>query len=224
MIARMMSMWMQMLFRVAAALGLGAILLAAGEAPDMGRNGALFSSVDEPVVQFDEIEIPAAPMVIPSDESTIVVHAPDIELAQLPAKPRDLSALVAEIRAEADARMGEDFKCLATAVYWESKGEPLDGQLAVAQVILNRVESGRFGKTICDVVKAPKQFSFVRGGKLPAPVTAQQWDVAQAIAAIALADQWPEVAQGATHFHATRVNPGWKMRRIAAVGNHVFYR
>lgn len=211
---------MQMMIRVAAALGLGFILLAAGEAPDAAQDGALLAALEPGVESVSQVEIPQALVVVPSDESTITVHAPEIELD----RPRNLAALVAEVRAEAEARMGDDLRCLASAVYWESKGEPLDGQLAVAQVILNRVESGRFGKSICAVVKAPKQFSFVRGGKLPAPVTARQWDVAQAIAAIALADQWPEVAPNATHFHATRVNPGWKLRRIASVGNHIFYR
>jgi N-acetylmuramoyl-L-alanine amidase len=211
---------MQMFFRVAAALGLGAILLAAGEAPDTARESALFAAIDPVASPTSEMAGQEAPLMIASDESLATLDAPAIELE----KPRNLAALVADVRAEAEARRGEDLHCLASAVYWESKGEPLDGQLAVAQVILNRVESGRFGSSICAVVKAPKQFSFVRGGKLPAPVAAQQWEVAQAIAAIALADEWPEVAEGATHFHATRVNPGWKMRRIASVGNHVFYR
>ena len=98
------------------------------------------------------------------------------------------------------------------------------GQLAVAQVIMNRVESGRFGSGVCGVVKAPKQFSFVRGGTMPAPTNMTQWETAKAVALIAISGSWPEVAPDATHFHATRVNPGWKLRRVATVGQHIFYR
>src|SRR3546814_9660514 len=65
---------------------------------------------------------------------------------------------------EADPQLN----CLAGAIYFESKGEPLSGQLAVANVIMNRVESGRFPSTIFGVVTQRDQFSFVRGGKIPA--------------------------------------------------------
>ncbi len=60
-------------------------------------------------------------------------------------------------------------ECLARAVYWESKGEPLAGQLTVAEVIINRARSGRFASTICGVVRQRGQFSFVRGGHIPQP-------------------------------------------------------
>jgi spore germination cell wall hydrolase CwlJ-like protein len=115
--------------------------------------------------------------------------------------------------------------CLARAVYYESKGEPLHGQLTVAEVILNRSTSGRFPSTICGVVRQRGQFSFVRGGSIPTPPQgSRDWRIAVAIARIAVADLADGGAPRALFFHARRVNPGWRLTRVATVGNHVFYR
>jgi len=243
---------MQMFFRVSAALGLGLILLAAGEAPNVEQDALTVLQAEVTALQKEVDSLQGSGAVptgvasaltadtaavgplmltgteIPESRLEIAIpamKAPDAaisETEQQP-KPASLAQMVKQMRS-APADLSDSFHCLATAVYWESKGEPLDGQLAVAQVILNRVEDGRFGRSICAVVKAPKQFSFVRGGALPAPVSKEQWKTAQAIASIALADAWHEIVPDATHFHATRVSPGWKMRRVASVGNHVFYR
>src|SRR3954471_18077254 len=114
---------------------------------------------------------------------------------------------------------------LAGAVYWESKGEPLAGQLSVAEVIINRSQSGRFASTICGVVRQPSQFSFVRGGHIPAPPPASRdWRTAVAIAQIARQDLADGGAPRALFFHARRAHPGWHLTRVAAIGNHIFYR
>jgi N-acetylmuramoyl-L-alanine amidase len=197
------------------AVGLSAaaiFLLAAGEAPN-----------SDIAFLNDIAPSPVEALTAPTVEAETPEYAePDLGLI-LP-EAGNLAQLVREVRGTIDVRMDSDMECLATAVYFEAKGEPLDGQLAVAQVILNRVEAGRFGGSICDVVKAPKQFSFVRGGAMPAPGNTAQWETAKAIALIATSGSWPEIVPDATHFHATRVNPGWKMRRVATVGQHVFYR
>jgi len=115
--------------------------------------------------------------------------------------------------------------CLARAVYYESKGEPLAGQLTVAEVIINRSRSGRFPSTLCGVVRQPGQFSFVRRGHIPMPPAASRdWRIAVAIARIATEDLADGAAPRALFFHARRVNPGWRLTRVATVGNHVFYR
>lgn len=115
--------------------------------------------------------------------------------------------------------------CLARAVYYESKGEPYAGQLTVAEVIINRAESGRFPASLCGVVRQAGQFSFVRRGVIPTPPQASRdWAIAQAIAHIALQDLADGEAPRALFFHARRVNPGWRLTRVATVGNHVFYR
>lgn len=118
-----------------------------------------------------------------------------------------------------------ELECLAAAVYFESKGEPLAGQLAVAHVIKNRSKLSRFASTYCGVVRQAGQFSFVRGSGFP-PVarSSANWRTAVAIATIADRDLWDAPAANALYFHARRVAPGWRMVRLASVGNHVFYR
>jgi len=134
-----------------------------------------------------------------------------------------LAAAVAAQEVSGDA--GEQLRCLAGAVYFESKGEPLAGQLAVAKVILNRAESGRFGDTPCAVVKQRGQFSFVRGGRIPAIDTGRPaYRTAMAIAKVAMDDAWESSCGGALYFHARRVSPGWHRTQVASIGNHVFYR
>jgi N-acetylmuramoyl-L-alanine amidase len=116
-------------------------------------------------------------------------------------------------------------KCLASAIFYEARSESFEGQLAVAQVILNRVASGRFARSICGVVLQPGQFSFVRGGVIPAIDKAgKDWREALGIARIAQAKLHRSDAQNALFFHATRVNPKWRLNRVASIGNHVFYR
>jgi spore germination cell wall hydrolase CwlJ-like protein len=115
--------------------------------------------------------------------------------------------------------------CLAAAVYHESKGEPLAGQLAVAEVIINRARSGRFATTLCGVITQRSQFSFVRGGRIPTPPRDASWRNAVAIAHIALDDLADSPVADALFFHARYVSPNWRnVRRLSAVGNHIFYR
>src|SRR3546814_2023978 len=116
-------------------------------------------------------------------------------------------------------------KCLAGAVYFESKGETLAGQLAVARVVINRSQSGDFPDSICGVVYQPSQFSFIRDGRMPSIKTGSRaWHRAIAIAQIALNDSWDSSAEGALYFHARRVSPGWKHTKLASIDNHIFYR
>jgi len=137
--------------------------------------------------------------------------------------PRSLADLVSDYSASATA--DQETECLARAVYWESKGEPLAGQLSVAEVIINRSRSGRFAPTVCGVVRQPSQFSFVRRGYIPQPPSASRdWHIAVAIARIATERRAEGGAPRALFFHARRINPGWRLTRVATVGNHVFYR
>jgi N-acetylmuramoyl-L-alanine amidase len=116
-------------------------------------------------------------------------------------------------------------ECLAVAVYFESKGEPLLGQLGVAETVINRTRSGRFPSSICGVVLQKSQFSFVRGGGFPAIArNSQNWKTAVAIGHIARNNLWNSQVSNALFFHARRVAPGWNLRQVGTVGNHVFYR
>jgi hypothetical protein len=172
----------------------------------------------------------------PAGVETPVVSAPVVTHAIAPAAPettlgqepdetdhRSLGALVSDYSASDTPDAETD--CLARAVYWEAKGEPLAGQLTVAEVIINRAHSGRFASTVCGVVRQAGQFSFVRRGSIPAaPRASRDWHIAVAIAQIAMQDLADGSAPRALFFHARRVHPGWRLTRVATVGNHVFYR
>ena len=123
------------------------------------------------------------------------------------------------------AEVTDDLTCLAGAIYYESKGEPLAGQLAVADVILNRAHSGRFPTSVCSVVTQPGQFSFVRHGHIP-PVAPDRaaYRTAVAVAQVALQKAWDSPAPQALYFHARHVAPHWDRAQVAAIGNHLFYR
>ena len=165
---------------------------------------------DAPVPVADHAVAPAAPESVFDEEPA-------------PRQRRSLADLVGDY--SGTTTPDEETECLARAVYWESKGEPLAGQLSVAEVVINRAESGRFRPTICGVVRQPAQFSFVRRGTIPQPPSASRdWRIAVAIARIAMQDLAEGAAPRALFFHARRVNPGWRRTRVATVGNHVFYR
>jgi hypothetical protein len=151
------------------------------------------------------------------------VQATAAETADAVSAPSSLASLVSQQGAPED--LSDQMQCLAGAVYFESKGESLAGQLAVARVIINRVKSGRFADSLCGVVYQPGQFSFVRGRAMPAIATAgRAWKEAVAISQIAITDSWNSLAEGALFFHARRVSPSWGKAKVALIDNHIFYR
>jgi spore germination cell wall hydrolase CwlJ-like protein len=161
---------------------------------------------------------PLAPL--PQAEETTRVA----EEATEAAPSRDLPSLVAQYRSS-DAGSRE-LECLAAGVYFESKSEPLAGQLAVGEVIANRADSGRrFPSSYCGVLFQRGQFSFVRGHSYPSiPRASRQWQTAVAIARIVDQDLHDSAVPNALFFHAKRVQPRWRLTRVGSVGNHVFYR
>ena len=123
--------------------------------------------------------------------------------------------------------LSPDMRCLAQAVYFEARGEPLAGQLAVARVVMNRASSGLYPRDYCSVITQRSQFSFVRNGRIPqADESSSAWLRAKAIAQIAHQDLWECEADDALYFHATYVHPGWARRKteVARIDTHVFYR
>jgi len=135
----------------------------------------------------------------------------------------DLASMVAQLRSTSAG--SRELECLASAIYFESKSESLKGQLAVGHVIANRAVSGRFPSSYCGVVYQRSQFSFVRGKSMP-PIARSglQWKNAVAIAQIVDRKLAPTPVSKALFFHARRVSPGWRLTRVATLGNHVFYR
>ncbi|HVI05568.1 MAG TPA: cell wall hydrolase [Sphingomicrobium sp.] len=153
-----------------------------------------------------------------SDPQTGAVESP------APKPTGDLASMVAQLRSpDAGSR---ELDCLATGIYFESKGEPLAGQLAVGKVMANRAESGgRFPGTYCGVLFQRGQFSFVHGHSLPSVShSKKQWQTAVAIAKIVDQGLKESPVGDALFFHARYVAPGWHAKRVASIGNHVFYR
>lgn len=123
-----------------------------------------------------------------------------------------------------------EMECLAKAIYFEARGEPLDGQRAVAEVILNRVESPRFPATVCAVVTQGNsrgcQFSYHCNGRSKAIRERAAYSRAVQVATAALSGQARALTDGATYFHTPAVRPAWsrKFVRTARIGRHIFYR
>jgi N-acetylmuramoyl-L-alanine amidase len=166
----------------------------------------------------------------------LVLAAPVLAETSLPVLPGDddrvmaetaapvangLPALVQMVAATPAGVKDAELDCLATAVWFESRGETLEGQLAVAQAVVNRAKSGRWGKGMCGVINAPRQFNFNAARVQRSTAT---FTTALAVARIAAAGLWHDIAAGAHSFHAARLNPGWRLTRVARVGSHVFYR
>jgi spore germination cell wall hydrolase CwlJ-like protein len=132
--------------------------------------------------------------------------------------------LAAAVAAQDTAALDRELNCIAVGVYFEAKGEPLAGQLAVAHTIINRTRSGRFPASACSVLTQRGQFSFVRRGVVPDASGRAGWRTAVAVAKVAASELWDSAAPKALFFHARHVSPRWRMTRVAAVGNHIFYR
>jgi spore germination cell wall hydrolase CwlJ-like protein len=128
---------------------------------------------------------------------------------------------------ETSAALDTETNCLATAVYFEARGESLEGQLAVARVVMNRASSGRYPPDWCGVVKQPAQFSFVHNGEFPqADINSEAWRKAEAIAELAAANVVPSISQDVLWYHADYVAPAWRhnLQEVEQIGAHIFYR
>jgi N-acetylmuramoyl-L-alanine amidase len=130
-------------------------------------------------------------------------------------------------RYSAGAALNEEGNCLATAVYFEARGESVEGQLAVARVVMNRAASGRYPSSWCATVKQPWQFSFVRNGQFPGvDENCEAWRRAQGIARLAMSNAIPSVSNDVLWYHANYVAPSWgrRLTRVSQIGAHIFYR
>jgi hypothetical protein len=134
------------------------------------------------------------------------------------------------LAAQPAATGGAEFECLATALYFEARGEGVAGQAAVAEVILNRVENPTFPRTVCGVVNQSNgrgcQFSYTCDGRADRIGDRAAWIRAGKIAK-AMLDGAPRLlTEGATYFHTPAVRPSWARRfeKTAKIGRHIFYR
>ena len=135
--------------------------------------------------------------------------------------------------------MGPEVICLALAIYFEARGEPNVGQVAVSQVIMNRVADHRYPDDVCGVVKQGPtytfndhpikhkcQFSFWCDGKAEEIKDGEAWEWSQTLADASLKGQLIDITDGATHYHSIDVLPEWAETKCQTVriNNHIFYR
>ncbi len=126
-----------------------------------------------------------------------------------------------------------ELRCMATGLYFEARSEPVRGQLAVGQVIMNRVRSPDYPDTICGVIfqgdhrNTGCQFSFACDGKTDRPSNARLWQRSQKLAKdLTKGKVWLKDIANSTHYHADYVHPKWRrsMRRLKKIGRHIFYK
>jgi spore germination cell wall hydrolase CwlJ-like protein len=145
-----------------------------------------------------------------------------------PEQPRSLFGGLTE-----DEFRAREMRCMATAIYFEARDEPIKGQIAVAQVIMNRIRSPFYPKTICGVVYQGErnrhgcQFSFTCTGKHNSVKERPEWAIAVKLAKQVIAGEvWLDDVSYATHYHATYVHPPWRheLDKIIQIGGHIFYK
>jgi spore germination cell wall hydrolase CwlJ-like protein len=168
-----------------------------------------------------------AAAVAPASNGTITMAAPAHTVTIALPAPGPTPTLAQLVEAEkVGPLLDEQGNCLATAVYFESRGESLEGQLAVAQVVMNRAASGQYPTSLCDVVKQKAQFSFVHRGTWPPIRNIECWRKAEAIARIAIANAAAVIPKDVLWYHADYVSPSWggRLDEVEQIGAHIFYR
>lgn len=160
--------------------------------------------------------------------------------SNVPAKP--LSEEIDETLRQVES---ENMTCLAMNIYYEARGSNLADKAGVADVVLNRVRDARYPNTICEVVHQGKQkpswkdpnkmvmarnqcqFSWYCDGKADDPKDEDRWNEAQLIAfQMIVLGKFRGISEGATHYHATYVNPSWAhtLQQVGRLGSHIYYR
>lgn len=166
-----------------------------------------------------------------SDANAIASFALASPRLQDAADIRTLSPLRAEHRRWAETRASEH-QCLAEAVYYEARSESRSGQLAVADVVKNRVKSKHYPNSICGVVYEGAhrpfacQFSFACDGSIDRAPKGAAWDRSQDIAQVSLTGFVPDLTKNSTHYHTVEIKPDWAetLEFKAKIGFHKFYR
>ena len=143
-----------------------------------------------------------------------------------------LSARTPSLPSGPVASGGAEWRCLTEAIYFEARGEPITGQMAVAEVILNRVDAANYPETVCDVVYQGTgrlhacQFSYTCDGTPETVTDRNAWEIAGKVARSLIDGAPREITHAATHYHADYVDPYWARvyPQTAQVGRHIFYR
>ena len=155
--------------------------------------------------------------------------------------PALLLFLILAPAVQASDENGETY-CMAKNIYFEAGNQPLAGQIAVSQVVVNRVWSDAYPDDICGVVYQAKwfenwkgttvpvrhmcQFSWFCDGKSDVPEDSDTWMQALMVADAVLNGEWQDITEGATHYHNDQVHPYWadSLNRTVTIDNHIFYK
>ena len=147
--------------------------------------------------------------------------------------------LSSAVHAEPDFMdLEEQTHCLASAIYFESRNQPVIGQIAVGLVAINRMMDSRFPNTVCEVVKQADrddqgrivrhqcQFSYYCDGLKETIREERAWITAKTIAAVVMTEEHPDITGGALFYHSDQVEPYWSsvFEVTVQIGNHIFYR
>jgi spore germination cell wall hydrolase CwlJ-like protein len=120
----------------------------------------------------------------------------------------------------------EEIDCLSKNIYFEARDQPISGQFAVAEVVINRTKTGEFPEDICKVIKQKKkrkcQFSWYCDGKADVMLEKRAATLAKYIAVTVL-EKPTNYSKGALYYHANYVAPNWGKKKVATIGDHVFY-
>lgn len=220
-------------------------LIAGVNAEQQGQEQFRDRSVQLAEIRQDEVEVTAAL----TNQSDLLSHDwlrtveyslqrdPSSALSRYAAYDRDSAAIGSVVTLDVPKRtdaeeMLRQKQCLATAIYYEARSEDYAGQLGVGEVIVNRVNDHRYPNTICDVVfqgatrTTGCQFTFTCDGAMNRKPRGAKWDKAQSIAAHVMMGLNEKKTAGATHYHATYVDPVWNSGLIKTqkIGTHIFYR
>lgn len=206
---------------------LAATIIAPAKAGPSGEPLLVTTSASAPEVSVPDLIDPNGEPILSGPQHSSEAQPETQGDEEIPAavKPTEnLAEMVAQLRTTEAGNHQLD--CLATGIYFESKSEPLAGQLAVGKVIANRTKSGgRFPDTYCGVLFQRGQFSFIHGHALPSVThSSKQWQTAVAVAKIVDRNLKDSEAGDALFFHARYVTASWHAKRVASIGNHIFYR
>lgn len=184
------------------------------------RLGSLLGQEREAVSSIPDVRM-AALTVMPTPSERGIVTA-----------PRTISYSGAYLNALPVASGGPQWRCLAEALYFEARGETVEGLFAVGEVILNRVDSGNYPNSVCAVInegtgrKYACQFTYTCDGRPDRISEAGAFNRVGKVARLLIDGAPRRLTDGATHYHTKAVSPSWANRypRTAAIGSHLFYR
>ena len=192
----------------------------------MVKRAVTLSSATPAPMDATPMEIAAAPVSLQSprlDRGEVMTILPK---SDDPDRPRYADLIDPD-------NLNKEQRCLAEAVYFEARSEPVEGQAAVAQVILNRVKSGLYPSSICGVVYQNRhrhlacQFTFACEGKSLRIRDTESWERATRVASAVLEGRtYLADVGGATHYHADYVRPSWsrRLKKMDVIGRHIFYK